>query len=276
MPRIRTIKPELWTDSKVVRLSLEARLLFIGSWNFADDFGCLPPDPFELKLRVLPMEHIDTDAVIDELFHSGLFEHLRAEDGRDFWHITNWSKHQRINRPTPSEYGHPTTWGTALTRGFSEDSVRTHGALTEYSLSTHGGLTGERKGTEGNGTERKDAPRERSLSPAASQREPDPIWDALVELYGAPTPSQKTLYGRVRKFLEAAGATPEEIQRRTALIVKEWGGTRYATISSLEKYWNRFDGQLAQITDDQIRTFTRKQRQQAELAAAQAMRGEAS
>ena len=39
MARIRTIKPEFWTDEKVVTLPFEARLLFIGMWNFCDDEG---------------------------------------------------------------------------------------------------------------------------------------------------------------------------------------------------------------------------------------------
>jgi hypothetical protein len=35
MARIRTTKPEFWTDGKVVGMSPFARLLFLGSWNFA-------------------------------------------------------------------------------------------------------------------------------------------------------------------------------------------------------------------------------------------------
>lgn len=31
MARIRTIKPDFWTDEKLVKLSMEARLFFIGS-----------------------------------------------------------------------------------------------------------------------------------------------------------------------------------------------------------------------------------------------------
>ena len=39
MARIRTVKPDIWTDEKFVELSPLARLLFIGLWNFADDEG---------------------------------------------------------------------------------------------------------------------------------------------------------------------------------------------------------------------------------------------
>lgn len=35
MARIRTVKPEFWTDRRMVKLSPLARLLYISSWNFA-------------------------------------------------------------------------------------------------------------------------------------------------------------------------------------------------------------------------------------------------
>ena len=34
MARIRSVKPELWTDPEFTECSLSARLLFIASWNF--------------------------------------------------------------------------------------------------------------------------------------------------------------------------------------------------------------------------------------------------
>ena len=45
MPRIRTIKPEFWTDEKVGECSIPARLLFIATWNIADDRGNLERKP---------------------------------------------------------------------------------------------------------------------------------------------------------------------------------------------------------------------------------------
>ena len=43
--RIRTIKPDFWTDAKVSKLTYLARLLFIGLWNVADDEGRFKSDP---------------------------------------------------------------------------------------------------------------------------------------------------------------------------------------------------------------------------------------
>src|SRR4030065_361605 len=56
--RIRTIKPEFWTDDKVVQVSFPARLLFIGLWNFADDSGNLENSPVQIKMRILPAHSV--------------------------------------------------------------------------------------------------------------------------------------------------------------------------------------------------------------------------
>lgn len=37
LPRIRTIKPEFWTDEDVLKMSNSCALFFIGLWNFCDD-----------------------------------------------------------------------------------------------------------------------------------------------------------------------------------------------------------------------------------------------
>ena len=48
MARIRTVKPEMWTDGKVVRLTDGANLLFVALLNQADDSGRLKNDPKEI------------------------------------------------------------------------------------------------------------------------------------------------------------------------------------------------------------------------------------
>ena len=67
MSRIRTIKPDFWTDEKIVQLPFEARLFFIGMWNFADDEGYLSDQPDRIKLQVLPADEIDAWAIVDLL-----------------------------------------------------------------------------------------------------------------------------------------------------------------------------------------------------------------
>lgn len=98
MARIRTIKPEFWTDGDVMDLSPFARLLFIGSWNFAIcDFGHVADDPRRLKMQVLPADDVDGVALVDELVATGRMVRIDV-DGRSFLHIKRFTDHQKTER----------------------------------------------------------------------------------------------------------------------------------------------------------------------------------
>jgi hypothetical protein len=103
MARIRTIKPDFWSDGKVVGLSPEARLLFIGSWNFAlCDDGHLPDDPMGLKLKVLPADQVDGVVLLEELLAAGVVVRGATPDGRSYLHVPRLRDHQKVdNRWTP-------------------------------------------------------------------------------------------------------------------------------------------------------------------------------
>jgi len=103
MPRIRTVKPEMWTDGKVVRLSDAANLLFIALLNQADDSGRLKNDPIEIECRA-PRFWQRSAGLIDELKAVGLV--TAYGDGGEFLQIPNFNKHQVIDRPRPSEIPH--------------------------------------------------------------------------------------------------------------------------------------------------------------------------
>lgn len=98
MARIRTIKPEFWTDGEIMDLSPYARLLFIGSWNFAMcDFGHVADDPRRLKMQVLPADDVDGIALVDELVSSGRMVRIQV-DGRSFLHIKRFTDHQKTEK----------------------------------------------------------------------------------------------------------------------------------------------------------------------------------
>jgi uncharacterized phage protein (TIGR02220 family) len=106
MARIRTIKPEFWTSEQVVDCSLTARLLFIGIWNFCDDHGVHPASAKRVKMEVFPSDPIGDAAIhemIDELTAAGLL-YAYEVDGKGYWQVTGWAKHQKIEKPT---YRHP-------------------------------------------------------------------------------------------------------------------------------------------------------------------------
>lgn len=135
MARIRTIKPEFWTDAALMECSVSTRLLFIGTWNFADDNGNLDRSAKQIKARVFPADAIDCEPLIQQLMTHGLLIEY-AVNGKKYLHIQNFTKHQVINRPSSPHCP------------LHDDSLNTHGALHDDSLR-------EGKGREGNGKEGK-------------------------------------------------------------------------------------------------------------------------
>ena len=132
MPRIRTIKPEFFTDDTVGGLSVLARLLFVGTWVFADDYGTLDRSAKQLKAQVFPYDDIDCEPPLLELIGAGLLTEYQA-DGRTFLQIAGFTKHQKIDKPSSPR------------RPLPEDSASTR--------SGREGKGREGKGREGNGGE---------------------------------------------------------------------------------------------------------------------------
>lgn len=110
MARIRSIKPEFWTNEKIIECSPITRLLFIGMWNFADDTGRLQFSPKTLKAQIFPADDIgneDVARMIVELSTNGLLS-VYYVDEKGYLEITGWS-HQKIDRPQPSKYPAPSS-----------------------------------------------------------------------------------------------------------------------------------------------------------------------
>src|SRR5690625_811136 len=101
MARIRSIKPEFWTDEVIVQLPFEARLLFIGLWNFADDYGGMQDRPERLQMQIFPGDPtVNVAELIDLLIVAGLLDrYVDAEEGNYALQIRNWQRHQRVDNP---------------------------------------------------------------------------------------------------------------------------------------------------------------------------------
>lgn len=106
MARIRTIKPEFWTDEKVVELSSFARLLFIGLWNFADDEGRLVYSPKRIKMQVLPADTLDISELFGEILRESLIS-IYVVDNVEYLQINNFDKHQKIDKRSASKLPSP-------------------------------------------------------------------------------------------------------------------------------------------------------------------------
>ena len=97
MARIRTVKPEFWTDERVGECSPTARLLFIASWNFADDHGGLDRSAKQLKAQAFPYDVIDCEPLVQELIAVGLFIEYEV-GGKKYLHIKGFGVHQKIEK----------------------------------------------------------------------------------------------------------------------------------------------------------------------------------
>jgi len=101
MARIRTIKPEFWTDEKIVSLPFQARLLFIGLWNFADDTGAVDYSPDRIRMQIFPSDNdVDVSGMIDLLSAVGLIDFWVDDFGGKVLSVRNWSIHQKIDNPS--------------------------------------------------------------------------------------------------------------------------------------------------------------------------------
>jgi translation initiation factor IF-1 len=93
MPKIRGVKPDYWTDDDVVEVSIPARLLFIGMWNFACDNGHLQDKTRQLKMRILPGDDVNVAELLREIEAAEL---ISRADG---WiTIPNLTKHQKPHK----------------------------------------------------------------------------------------------------------------------------------------------------------------------------------
>ena len=115
MARIRTIKPEFWVSAQVAECSTNARLLFVGLWNFCDDQGVHPENLRQVKMEIFPGDSFDLPQIrgwINELLHVGLLKQFivpfgssETFEGQGFWWVTGWH-HQRIDKPS-NKYPNP-------------------------------------------------------------------------------------------------------------------------------------------------------------------------
>lgn len=101
-----------------------------------------------------------------------------------------------------------------------------------------------------------------------TQRKRDPIWDALVDVFGEPkTKTATRLRGKVAASLRTAGATPDEIYERA----NRWPAhfdTAVMTDAALEKHWHTLGRAPLRATKGQVRHLDaelEKRRRRAQL-----------
>ena len=203
MPKIRGVKPDLWTDENFVELSPYARLLWIGMWNFACDNGHLQDKSKQIKLRVLPTDPVNAAELLREIEMQGLI--MR---GGGWITIPNLSHHQKPHKRWWSTCDKP---GCVLPEGAS--SAPNNRGTTVAPPKGNRGTTAD-VDSDGEG----DGDRRTPLSDKSDQKGPPDRFDEFWETYSKKVGRKKaeTAY---RNALKKPGVTPDLLVASAAAYI---------------------------------------------------------
>lgn len=171
MARIRTIKPEFFTSEDIVEMEPLARLLYIALWCEADKEGRFAWKPKTFKIRYLPADACDIDAICDALVTRGLV----VLYGAGLAVIPSFLNHQHIN-PREKVSNLPAPTDEELTR-----------APRVVNASVTGMEEGRKEGTGKEGRERNLSGQETGEMPA----DPDPAAGVATESTEKPAKPRK-------------------------------------------------------------------------------------
>jgi hypothetical protein len=118
MARIRSLKPEFWDDRKLARsTSRDARMLYMGLWNQADEHSRLNGDLVWIKGRVFPYDDDITverlKELLDELDCAGRVQRYEVE-GDPYLFIPKLAQHQRLEPKVESRIPSPPSLGARI------------------------------------------------------------------------------------------------------------------------------------------------------------------
>ena len=148
--RIRTIKPEFWSSPDMADLPFFDRLLFIGLWSIADDWGRLQADPRYIRGELFSLDTpVGRDGVqepnpdpaklpagsaqysagsasisdgLERLRRGGQITIYRVGDSRRYCQVVNFVEYQKIDKRSKERIPSPTrddvvlldAWGCPL------------------------------------------------------------------------------------------------------------------------------------------------------------------
>ena len=129
MARKRMISPEIWDSENFSKLSVLAKLIFIGMFSNADDEGRGRAKAAFLKSKLFPyddsMRVADIEAALDEVA-ANMSVTIYSHDGNEYYSFDNWNKWQRVDKPSPSSI-----------RPFGEECEIIRGMFGERSANAH-------------------------------------------------------------------------------------------------------------------------------------------
>ena len=104
MPRIRSIKPEFWQDSRMANQPALVRTTFLCLWSMADDEGRLEGDAIAVwRFGSFREDSREVAKALGTLASIGRILIYEVE-GNPYMQVVHFNRHQRIDHPTKSKY----------------------------------------------------------------------------------------------------------------------------------------------------------------------------
>jgi len=120
--RIRTIKPSFWRSDDITALPMDVRMLFVGLWSYVDDNGVGLDDYRQITADLFALE--EDQAGFRQFVRDGLAILSRRLlvvrykiDDKSLIFVTNWDRHQKVDRPAKPRFPRPPTDFDPSTRG---------------------------------------------------------------------------------------------------------------------------------------------------------------
>jgi len=167
MPRIRTIKPEFWSDEKLSSLDPVDRLTFLGLISLADDFGRVHDNLKVIDAFVFPECSRTVRESLAKLSRMNRIRRGKSSSGKLIIEIKNWSKHQRVDKPQTAtalppivECGSKSDSKTQENQDESDirESFANDSRIEDESFATLSGIRDQGSGTMDLGSGNKDLP----------------------------------------------------------------------------------------------------------------------
>jgi hypothetical protein len=133
--RIRSIKPEILDDEKTAALSHLEWRLFVSLWLIADDYGNLRGDAGYVMGQTLWSTGESRENVAKALETLATVSLLSGYSvrGQTYYHITGWSKHQKVDKPGKPRMPGPNDTDSVSIRTPATDSREPRDGLAESS-----------------------------------------------------------------------------------------------------------------------------------------------
>ncbi len=106
MARIRTIKPEFWSNELLSDLPESTHLLAAAVLNYADDEGYFNANPALVKAACFPIREpaVSIPESLQKLHEIGYIRLGDMPNGRVVGQVVNFSSHQKVSHPAPTRF----------------------------------------------------------------------------------------------------------------------------------------------------------------------------